>query len=424
MRTLLTTAYAINPYKGSEDGMGWNHILQIAKNNRVIAITRKNNLGEIQRYIEEHDLQDLNVEFHGYDLPYWMRFWKRGQNGAMAYYYLWQMFMPVFILLKKFDFDIAHNLNFHTDWIPTFLWVFGKPLVWGPVGHHPKVPTQYYHSKNTGLMGRMKNHAIWLVKKVFWTIDPFFYLAKKNADVVLCFSKEVAKQMGVEANKVDYMFSVGSEKVHIQTCIKPKFKVLSVGRLVPLKGFDMTIRSFHAFLEQLSPEEKSNVELVIVGKGELYNDLVNYVETHDLKEFVKVKDWMDREELKKLYETSNLFFFPSHEGAGMVVPEAFSYGVPTLCFDNNGPGLFVNETCGVKVPYSTYQGSIDGFKEKLLYLFHNKPHLEGLGLGALKEFDKTFLWDNKAERFKIIYESVLRINEQVSGQRSFNKVAN
>ena len=89
MRTILTTAYAINPFKGSEDGMGWNHILQIAKYSNVIAITRKNNLPEIKRYIVEHELNDLNIEFYGYDLPYWLRFWKRGQNGAMAYFYLY-----------------------------------------------------------------------------------------------------------------------------------------------------------------------------------------------------------------------------------------------------------------------------------------------------------------------------------------------
>ena len=40
---ILITAYAVNPYKGSEDGTGWNMIQEIAKYNNVIAITRKNN---------------------------------------------------------------------------------------------------------------------------------------------------------------------------------------------------------------------------------------------------------------------------------------------------------------------------------------------------------------------------------------------
>jgi glycosyltransferase involved in cell wall biosynthesis len=277
MKTILTTAYAINPYKGSEDGMGWNHILQIAKYSNVIAITRKNNLPAIEKYISENNLTDLKVKFYGYDLPYWMRFWKRGQNGAMAYYYLWQFFMPIFILLKQFQFDIAHNLNFHTDWIPTFLWVFRKPVIWGPIGHHPKVPTNYYHQENTSWVDRLKNHVIWITKKVFWNLDPFFYLAKLNVNTILCFSEEVAHQMKANLNKVQYMYSVGSEQIPYERKAKLKFKILSVGRLVPLKGFDITIRSFHHFLKGLKPDERQNVELVIVGKGKMLAVLQDYV---------------------------------------------------------------------------------------------------------------------------------------------------
>ncbi len=40
---VLITAYAVNPYKGSEDGMGWNFILQAARFQRVVAVTRRNN---------------------------------------------------------------------------------------------------------------------------------------------------------------------------------------------------------------------------------------------------------------------------------------------------------------------------------------------------------------------------------------------
>ena len=76
MKTILVTAYAINPYKGSEDGTGWNYVRQVARFNKVIAITRENNLTDIQRYVEEHQLDVSNIEFKGYDLPYWARWWR------------------------------------------------------------------------------------------------------------------------------------------------------------------------------------------------------------------------------------------------------------------------------------------------------------------------------------------------------------
>ena len=37
--TVLCSAYAVNPYNGSEDGMGWNFILQIARKINLSFIT-------------------------------------------------------------------------------------------------------------------------------------------------------------------------------------------------------------------------------------------------------------------------------------------------------------------------------------------------------------------------------------------------
>ena len=89
LKTILASAYAINPYKGSEDGMGWNFVYQIARYNKVIAITRENNRTAIEFYMAEHpDEIYANIQFVYFDLPYWMRFWKKGSRGAMVYYLL------------------------------------------------------------------------------------------------------------------------------------------------------------------------------------------------------------------------------------------------------------------------------------------------------------------------------------------------
>jgi hypothetical protein len=94
MKTILATAYDINPYKGSESGTGWNFVYQISRFNKVIAITRKNNKENIDRYIIQHKINTSQLIFYYYDLPYWMRFWKRGVRGSSIYFYLWQMFIP------------------------------------------------------------------------------------------------------------------------------------------------------------------------------------------------------------------------------------------------------------------------------------------------------------------------------------------
>ena len=100
-KTILATCYAVNPYKGSEDGMGWNFVLQIARFNNVIAITRKNNQIHIDTFMKENpnELYE-NIKFLYFDLPYWMRFWKKGSFASLIYFNLWQKNIVTFI--KKY----------------------------------------------------------------------------------------------------------------------------------------------------------------------------------------------------------------------------------------------------------------------------------------------------------------------------------
>ncbi|MEZ4688114.1 MAG: hypothetical protein R3B47_19250 [Bacteroidia bacterium] len=56
MKTILISAYAVNPYKGSENGMGWRFIEEAAREFNIIAITRKNNPPAIRQFTEEHTM--------------------------------------------------------------------------------------------------------------------------------------------------------------------------------------------------------------------------------------------------------------------------------------------------------------------------------------------------------------------------------
>ena len=48
MHNILVSAYGCEPFVGSEAGVGWNWVLQMAKNNRLHVITRENNREKIE----------------------------------------------------------------------------------------------------------------------------------------------------------------------------------------------------------------------------------------------------------------------------------------------------------------------------------------------------------------------------------------
>jgi hypothetical protein len=212
MATALITVYACNPYKGSEDGTGWNIVKQISKNYNVIAVTRKNNRKEIERYLAEAgDEISSQITFKYFDLPNWAMFWKKkiGPRGYVLYYYLWQMFMPVFIISKNIRFDIAHSCNFHSDSHPNFLWLFGKPTIWGPIGHHPPMPEEYIKHHGKRILKTDKKYA--RVKWIMRNLDPFYRLSVWKSDVIIGVNSSVSKVIGRNPGNTCIIPAIGAK---------------------------------------------------------------------------------------------------------------------------------------------------------------------------------------------------------------------
>jgi len=415
--TILITAYAVNPYKGSEDGTGWNMITEIAKHQSVVAITRANNQKDIENYLGQNKLsQKDQLKFEYFDLPYWMRFWKKGERGALLYFYLWQIGLVFFILHKKIKFDIAHHLNFHNDWTPSFLWLLGKPLVWGPIGHHPLIPKEYLIN-SAGKFAYFRDRLKWNIKKSFWRFDPFLKITRWKAQKIITINSSVQKYLGFDEKKEIHLPAVAAPRpinngCSNQSSSKEKFNVLSIGRFVPLKGFDITIKSFGQFYHAQEASIKKQLQLTLIGKGPQKPALQELVTTLNLEEAVVFIEWMPQSELHQFFRSSALFLFPSHEGAGMVVPEALSFNLPILCFDNEGPGELMDATCGIKVSYSNPEESIQAFSTHLATLYFSDEKRHVLSEGAGIYFKKYLTWERKGKIFSEAYREILFPEQQ------------
>jgi len=400
MKTILATAYDIDPYKGSESATGWNFIYQISRFNKVIAITRKNNQESIDKYIKEFNIDQSNMKFYYYDLPYWMRFWKKGARGSSLYFYLWQMFMPIFIKINKIDFDIAHNVNFHADAFPTFLWMLGKPTIWGTINHNEKIPSQYLSSNKAIIKENIK----WNIKKLLWNFDIFIFLARKKSTIILGGNSSVQLRLKIKTERFISLSQVGSIENNFTRIIKNKFNILVVGRFLTIKSFDIAIKSFAKFLN--NNKLQNDISLIIVGKGPKEKELKQLVRDLDIEEHVVFINWIDKKNLDVIYQNSSLFLFPSHEGAGMVVVEALSFGLPVVCFNNYGPGELADDSCGTRINYSSYETSVIDFSEALQELYENKEKYLQLSDGAIQKFKKEYEWNQKGLKLKAIYDGI------------------
>ena len=90
---VLLSAYACEPNKGSEPGIGWNWAIEIKKlGYEVLIITRKNNKKVIEKELLKNNI--LNKKnFYYFDLPKIFRVLKKIiPGGVYFYYYLWQVY--------------------------------------------------------------------------------------------------------------------------------------------------------------------------------------------------------------------------------------------------------------------------------------------------------------------------------------------
>jgi glycosyltransferase involved in cell wall biosynthesis len=143
-----------------------------------------------------------------------------------------------------------------------------------------------------------------------------------------------------------------------------------------------------------------------VGSGPEEALLKEMCSTLGIEKKVKFISWIERDALMRMFKTSSVFLFPSHEGAGMVVAEALSFGVPVVCLDNEGPGEFINESCGIKVKQSSYTATTNALGDALGILHTDFKKHQKMRLGARRRFESLFHWDRRGEQLQNIYASL------------------
>ena len=409
MKTILITAYAINPYKGSEDGTGWNITKEIAKKFKVILITRKNNVPHLDKFFAENEDDALdNIQYFGFDLSESVMKLKKktGSKSHVIYYYLWQYCIIGFLKKKAFTFDASMCLNFHSDSHPHFLWKLKKPCIWGPIGHHPKIPKAFI-LKTYGIKPYLIDRFFFMMKWTMRNLNPSFRKAVRLSEVIFVINSSIDKVIGVSKEKSIIVPAVAAVNQLVQERTGKKFTILCAGRFHFMKGFDISLESFSVFFHGLAPIDKNSVRLVMVGKGKEKELLTELAKKLKIEEVIQWIDWIPHKKMAEMYNQSDVFLFPSNEGAGMVIPEAMSFGLPVLTFDNCGPG----ELMGIKawkIPYRSYKESIGEFAMKLKQLHGNRAERLQFGRALLERQRKLFTWERKG---KIINEELIRITE-------------
>jgi len=405
---ILVSAYACEPGKGSEPGVGWNWVRQIACfADEVWVITRANNRPVIEEALKKEPLP--NVHWVYFDLPRWARFWKKGQRGMHLYYYLWQVgiYFLARRLHRKVQFDLVHHVTFGNYWMPSFLALLPVPFIWGPVGGGESAPKSFYSTFS--VRGRIyewiRNLARW-----FGEHDPFTKMTARRSAVALSKARETANRLTQLGARCVFVLSEVAlpeeEIVHLSSVPLHQgnpFRLLSLGRLLHWKGFHLGLMAFARFVREFPQSE-----YWLVGDGPEWRNLERLAQKLGITDKVRFWGALPRAEaLKKLAECDVLVHPSLHDSGGWVCVEAMAAGRPVICLDLGGPALQVTEETGFKIPAHTPEQVVAEMAEAMLKLATDESLRQRMSEAARKRVRVAFSWERRGEEIQKIYSKVI-----------------
>jgi glycosyltransferase involved in cell wall biosynthesis/thymidylate kinase len=393
-KKVLVSAYACEPGRGSEPGVGWRMCEAISRECDAWIITRKNNKGPIER--EMRKTPHPNMHFSYVDLPPWARFWKKGERGVRVYYYLWQFaaWWEAQKLIRTVKFDVAQHVTFVNDYMGTFLALLPIPFVWGPIGSPGKRPGQVWNSFFKLIFERREYY----LKNCIRALDPLLWLSAIRAKVVVGVNNDICTRFPlnfIAADKYVSHTAIGVENALIDVTsrhINPEneFRVISVGRLIRIKNVEISIRAF-ALLSQYLPTAR----FTVVGDGRLKPYLEQLVKHLNIEEKVEFVGLISRAEVMVRMSQSDVFLFPSYEAEGMVVLEALAQGLPVVCLNYGGPGKMVTPACGFAVEVDAQDRMIEKLGNALSLLASDRNLWREMSDAARRHIEQNYLWENR-----------------------------
>jgi len=401
-RRILLSAYACEPARGSEPGVGWNWALALARlGYEVWVITRENNREAIERGLTDvGEPVRRNLHFHYFDLPRWARRWKSLPLCVYIYYAWWQRaIVPLARSLHgQVNFDLVQHITFGSWRQPSFLYRVGAPFAFGPVGGGETAP----HALAKGFP--IADRLLWALRRgvnrvAVW--NPSLRRCLEHTVLVIGRTPETATWIARAGGDPIQSLEIGIDtpaidpRPHCAGDEKRALRCLFAGRLVGWKGAHLAIEALAAACAQ-----GADATLTIVGRGPMRRRLDELARTLGVQARVRFIDWLPQTELFAQYRHHDLLLFPStQDSGGTVVLEALAHGLPVACLDLGGPAVLVDSSCGTVVgTHGRSQAEVTAsLGQALVALDSGRRRLAALARGA-REKALANSWEAVATR--------------------------
>lgn len=411
---ILFVAYSCEPGRGSEWGMSWNLIREIARTGPVWVLAHEDNRAGMEKYLAEHRGEfEINVTY--VTLPGWLG-WMRNSTYSLVnvHYYLWQFAAARAArrLHKQVGFDVSQHVSFCRWWMPTAastLAPLGVKFVFGPVAGGDLVPEKFRAS-----FPKAARREEWQRKlaREFWRRDPLLKRCVRRADSVIPstpLAEEGVRRLGAKRVDVFPCVALGDEQqlasAREARATRPrdgKFHLVAVGGVTHYRGIDITLRAI----------AKANVPRIH------YTHACGGTELHAMQKLAQdlgiasQVTWLGETDqatnVRAAARADAFVHCTLRDNQGLVL-DALALGIPAIVFDHNSCSLMVGNDCGHRLRISDDVSPEQAVDELagVLQRWHDHPDLlEEMASHAIAHSEQ-FTHTARGNWFRSLYAALL-----------------
>jgi glycosyltransferase involved in cell wall biosynthesis len=377
----------------------------------VHVVTRTNNQAVIDASITKSPVAGLT--FHYLDLPGPFRFIKKrtGTVGLIIYYYVWQLALAFKArsLHRRLRFDLLHHVTFANDWLPSGLaFIADTPLVWGPVGgssHRAPPDIEVRWPARDRRYERLRR----LMQRLFLRFDPLLHLTRHRATIVLPYTEGARSGLPASARaKSRVVTHIGVDDVAPSPGAarrkRDRLEIVTGGRLVHWKGFDLLIEGLAHHLDQ----HPGTVHLTVTGSGPWKSRLVDAARHEGISDSVDFVGRLPSQgDVLAMVAEADLYALPTwRDGPPVAILEAMSVSTPVLCLDLGATAELVPATAGILIPPVDRAAMIRAIGEAVTWCYQHRSELIEMGSAAASRVADRHLWSSIGQVIDGIYRDI------------------
>jgi glycosyltransferase involved in cell wall biosynthesis len=294
--------------------------------------------------------ENLAITPYWVNTPRWVRAVVRGKISRTIEYCAWQAWASIAVHRLENDLavDAVHHVTFASDSLPSALLASRAPVrVWGPVGGAGRSTVGLYrYLTPRGIVFEMVRGVANRVLRATSgrSVARHATLVAALNNDVRDYWRRVPTPVVVESNTALDRSEISRARVRgTSKATSGPQTALFVGRLIPLKGLQLAVRSL-----EYAPDWR----LVVLGEGPDRKPATKLAERLGVADRIEFRGQVPRPEVLQAFRKADGLLFPSfHDSSPWAAGEATAQGCPVICLDTGGPSLQAGRNAHV-VPMS------------------------------------------------------------------------